>query len=295
MIAGGTPVAAHAATLACPPLTLAAIRFLVAGICLWFTARGLGYPLPFARVDRPRLWLLAALCVPLNQVGYLVGIYLAGAAHGGIAYALVPLLIYWVSLWFGQVSWTGRMTIASLLAFLGAGTVIAVTRSFNMQETTSLQMIIGDVLLLSAAFTWALFSVLSRPVIQKAGAVPTLTVVFLLGSLLQLPLVLVDGLWLELSTWRVEQLTNGGIIGILYIIFITAYLNYLLWYLVIARYDATKSSIITNSSFLITVLLEYLAGNLAWSPWVWFGSGLLLAGIILANRRPRTVSVAGRS
>lgn len=285
MISGGTPIATHAATQSCPPLTLAGIRFLLAGICLWITARAMGYALPYNREDRARLWWLAALCVPLNQAGYLVGIHFAGAAHGGIAYALVPLLIYWVSLWFGQSRWAARMAFASLLAFLGAGTVVAVTRSFNMEGTSPLKMLTGDLLLLSAAFTWALFSVLSRPLIQKSGALPLLTVVFLLGSILQLPIVIIDGICLDLSRWSWSDVTPGGLFGIAYIIFITAYLNYLLWYLVISRYDATKSSIITNSSFLITVTWEYLAGNLAWSPWVWVGSSLLLGGIVLANRR----------
>ena len=83
VIAGGTPIAVHAAVVEFPPLTVAAARFAIAGLCLGITCRLMGRPIKFPREDRRSLIWLAALCVPINQLGYLVGVKLAGAAHGG--------------------------------------------------------------------------------------------------------------------------------------------------------------------------------------------------------------------
>ena len=89
-------------------------------------------------------------------------------------------------------------------------------------------------------------------------------------------------------TWR-------GWIGFAFITFVTAYLNYLLWYLVTARYDVTRSSVVTNTHFLITVIIEASWFHQRLNAWVAVGSALLLLGVILATARPDGGAVAERS
>ncbi|MHC5108265.1 MAG: DMT family transporter [Planctomycetota bacterium] len=288
LIAGGTPIAAYAATTELPPLTVAAVRFMLAGLCLGITARVLGQKLTIRPEHRNRLLLLAALCVPINQIGFLVGVKYGGAAHAGIAYALVPVLVFWISVLVKQATVSTRMVCASSLAFAGAAIVVWTTRGDAGSADIATSTIFGDLLLLSAGVTWALFSVLSKPLLPQMGAVPLLTVVFLLGSAMHLPVVLADYLWFDLRTFDLSTVSGEAVGAFLYITIITAYLNYLLWYTIISRFDVTKSSIITNCSFLVTVGLENLLGKLVLSYWILLGSLLLLAGIILANLRGRS-------
>src|SRR3990172_8152529 len=123
LIAGLTPIAARMATAELPPLTLAFFRFGSAGVLLILTANALGLRWSITPANRKLVIGLGLLCVPINQFGFLVGIKLANASHAAIAYALVPLLVYWISLALRRTTLSLRMTLASLFAFAGATVV----------------------------------------------------------------------------------------------------------------------------------------------------------------------------
>jgi drug/metabolite transporter (DMT)-like permease len=294
LIAGLTPIGARMATAELPPLTIAFFRFATAGVLLAVTGKLLGLRCSFPKERWPLLFGLAALCVPINQIGFLVGVQRANATHAGIAYALVPVLVYWISFMMRRASLSARLVTASTLAFAGAAAVVLSTgRLAVVDGAASYRILTGDLLLLSAAITWAMFGILSQPVVRQFGALPTLTMVFLIGAMLQLPLVLADYVWFDLSRLDLLAVTWHGLAGFAYITLITAYVNYLLWYLILARYDVTRTAIVTNASFLITVLVEaaFLGQVLSW--WVAAGSVLLLAGIGLATYAKRPAVVEG--
>ncbi len=296
LIAGLTPIAARMATAEFPPLTLAFFRFGTAGVLLILTARGLGLRWSITPANRKLVIGLGVLCVPINQFGFLVGIKLANASHAGIAYALVPVLVYWISLPLGRAPFTLRMGLASAVAFAGAVVVdLSTGQVISQPAHFGLGVFVGDLLLLSAAASWSLFAVLSQPLVRELGAVQTLTSVFLIGTLWQVPLVVADALWFDLSTFSLSSVTWRGWAGFAYITLITAYLNYLLWYLVTARYDVTRSSVVTNTHFLITVIIEAAWFHQRLSGWAAVGSALLLLGIVLATSRDDKGAIADRS
>ena len=288
VIAGLTPIAARMATAELPPLTMGFVRFGTAGVLLVLTTKLLGLTWSIPREWRGVLIALGALCVPINQVGFLCGVKLANASHAGIAYALAPVLVFWISLAMGRTSLSRRVACASLLAFVGAAVVVLATGERDTAAArSSVAFIVGDILLLSAAASWALFSVLSQPVVKKLGAIQTLTAVFLIGAVLHLPIVAVDYLYFDLGRFDWGIVTWRGVAGFAFITLITAYLNYLLWYVVIARYDVTRSTIVTNAFFLITVLAEAVFFDQRLSWWVAPGSLVLFAGIALATYVPQ--------
>lgn len=296
LIAGLTPIAARMATAELPPLTLAFFRFGAAGVLLVLTAKALGLRWSITPANRRLIIGLGVLCVPVNQFGFLVGIKLANASHAAIAYALVPLLVYWISLFLGRTTFTLRMGLASAVAFAGAAVVdLSTTQAVSQPAQFGLGVFVGDLLLLLAALSWSLFAVLSQPLVKELGAVQTLTSVFLIGTLWQVPLVAADALWFDLSTFQLSGVTWRGWAGFAFITLVTAYLNYLLWYLVTARYDVTRSSVVTNTHFLITVIIEASWFHQQLSGWVAVGSALLLLGIVLATARPDAGAVAERS
>jgi drug/metabolite transporter (DMT)-like permease len=296
LIAGLTPIAARMATAELPPLTLAFFRFGAAGVLLVLTAKALGLRWSITPANRRLIIGLGVLCVPINQFGFLVGIKLANASHAAIAYALVPVLVYWISLLLGRTPLTLRMGLASAIAFAGAAVVdLSTTQAISRPASFGLGVFVGDLLLLSAALSWSLFAVLSQPLVKELGAVQTLTSVFLIGTLWQIPLVAADALWFDLSTFQLASVTWQGWAGFAFITLVTAYLNYLLWYLVTARYDITRSSVVTNTHFLITVIIEASWFQQRLSGWVAVGSALLLLGIILATSKPDAQAATERT
>ncbi|MCG8403837.1 MAG: DMT family transporter [Phycisphaerales bacterium] len=274
MIAGVTPIAARMALDGFPPMTMAWFRFGSAGFLLWLTLRCRKKRLDFRREDLPMLIGLALICVPINQYGFLVGIKKANASHAGLFYALAPVLVFWISLLFRKTTYNHLMLVAALLAAAGAGCVI--WPSFRLGCAWTGGTLVGDLLLLLAIVSWALFVVLSKPLISRFGALKTLTAVFLLGTLLHTPFVCFDLHQLDI---RAARWTAWA--GFAYITGVTCYVNYLLIYLVLARYEATRAMIVVNGSFLITVFVEWLAFREPLTRYFFYGTVLILVAISL--------------
>ncbi len=274
LISGLTPICGRLAVQEVPWMTLAWIRFAVAGGLLYLTARRQGRRLPFRRDTIWPLLGIAALCVPLNQFGYLQGLALANASHGGVFYALSPVLIFWGAVLLRRSRFRWTLCCASLLAFGGAACVTV--SSGEVGFSTDPRMLRGDLLLLFAVSTWALYSLLSKPYVERHGAVATLSAVCLLGAALHTPLVLLD-----LPRYADVVITWRGVVGTAYLTLVTSFINYLLWYVVIARHDISKASVIVNTNFLITVLLGYLFLDESINLLFVIGAVLTLCGIAL--------------
>lgn len=286
IIGGLTPVFGKYAVTQWPWMTLAWMRFGVAGLMLAVTARILGRRLPLTKSNLAVFAGLGALCVPINQTGFLLGLKLANASHAGIFYALNPILVFWGALFAGQSRFRADLLIASLLAFAGAAAVVLSSDGASMLSVSG-EMAAGDLLLFLAIVSWSAFSVLSRPVILRYGVIETLSTVFLIGAVMHTPLALLDIHRLDLGA-----VTATGWAGILYVTLVTSYINYMLWYMVITRHDITRIAVVTNCHFVVTVAVAVIFQGDPISGLLAVGCVLILGGIVLATR-PRSKKVSG--
>ena len=82
---GGTWVAGHVAVEALPPLTIAAVRFLIASALLWGWARAQGHrEHRIARADLPVILMMGATAIAIYNVLFLYGLTMAPASDGAI-------------------------------------------------------------------------------------------------------------------------------------------------------------------------------------------------------------------
>jgi len=273
-IGGTTPVAARFAVETLPPMTIAWCRFGTAGVLLWLTLRIRGRLLSIERRHWPLIAGLGLLCGPINQIGFLGGVKLANASHAGLFYALGPVLVFWLSVALRRERYNGLMLIAAVLAFAGAACIILSSKKAATDSGGN--MLLGDLLLALAILSWSLFIVLSKPLIRTVGALPTLTIVFIVGTVLHTPLVLIDVGRLDFAVVKWQSLAGFG-----YITLITSFVNYLLIYLVIAKYEATRAMIVMNGHFLVTVAVEKLLWDEPLPSLIVLGAGLIVGAIAL--------------
>jgi drug/metabolite transporter (DMT)-like permease len=276
LIAGLTPIGARMATAELPPFFIGWVRFGAAGFCLLVAAKAMGRRYRFGWKHLLPLLGISAICVPLNQAGFLYGVKHANASHASLFYALTPLLVFWGLLLLGRTQFRWIMLVATVVSFAGAASAMMPKL---MAAETSAMFLRGDLLLFSAVCTWTLFTILSKPYVIEFGPLVTLSVVFLLGAVLQTPLMLLD-----LDALLNSTVTWGGLSGLVFITLITSFANYLLWYVVIARYDIAKAAVVVNSSILITIAVEYLMFDEPMTWWLPPAAGLTLLGIWLATR-----------
>lgn len=278
-----------------PVGVLPLLRFSVATLCLipFLADRGaLGRLL---RGDWPRLALVAALCVPINQSFFLNAAKLGPNSHVGLFYATCPLIV-WILAWLlGHERldlsrlWGVLASIAGVVVILlgnlwgGAGGSPAETRN----------VMIADFLLVGAVLSWGAYLTLSKPLILRHGALPVLAGTFLVGCLFQVPIALATSpSWLP----RLGQVSTRAWTGLAILALFITPLNLALQNLSLRRLDASQVATFSNVAPVLTVLWGVLFFNEALPPALVVGGMLTLGGIVWTGRprKPARAAIVAR-
>jgi drug/metabolite transporter (DMT)-like permease len=256
-----------------PPFTLLSLRLLLGiaslGLVVW--ARGQ------LRASRAQLRELVAIGV----VGYGVslGLQFAGtklstAANGAVLTSTTPAFVFLFALWILKERVTRRRLLALLLSSAGVLVIIDLHSA-----SLSSDLFWGNLSLLAAGLTWALFSVLVRRVTRTLDALPVTFFAFLGG----LPVALPGAAW-ELSAQSV-QIPSGWIwAGVLYLGIISTALAAYLWNKAFELLDAGVASLTFFAQPVFGAALGFLFLGERITPGFIFGGLLIGASLIAAMR-----------
>lgn len=161
---GTNPASVKFAVGEIPPLSLAAMRFFVAGVLLVGLLRLVepgGMP---SRRDLPRLAGLGVFGVGLNQAAFAVGVDMTTASHTAMVYATAPIwgMLLGAALGLERPRLRGVLGVALALAGLGA----VVAGGSVGSGSTGGASVVGDLLVTVAAACWGAYAVLSLPLLR---------------------------------------------------------------------------------------------------------------------------------
>jgi drug/metabolite transporter (DMT)-like permease len=200
------------------------------------------------------------------------GIHHTSPGHAALLIALSPVLAALLArLLYAEVLGARRLT-GIMLAF--AGVALIVTRRSEGPAS-----VLGDLLCLGASLSWALYTVVGKPLLARARPLAVTTWATLLGVIPMLPLGLPG-----LREVRWEHLTPGQWLLLAYLSAGTIALGNLLWYVALAR---TATARVVVFSFLIPVIAATIAvraGQEALTPPLVLGALAVLGGVALAQR-----------
>jgi drug/metabolite transporter (DMT)-like permease len=256
-----------------PPFTLVTLRLLLGALTLTMILLVKGWP----SISRKQVFQVLGV----GFVGYGVslslqfwGTKLSTAANGSLVTSATPafvLLFAWLLL--GEKV-TGRRLLALVLATLG---VVAVIDPRSAQMNPSL--FLGNLLLIGAAITWALYSVLVRKVTQTTDILLFSTVAFLGG----LPVTVPASVW-ELSTVSIGRITPAVVAGVLFIGIISTALAMVLWNTAFAYVSASLASLTFFAQPVVGTLLGAFFLGETITPLFLVGGLLIGTGIVIASR-----------
>jgi drug/metabolite transporter (DMT)-like permease len=176
--------------------------------------------------------------------------------------------------WILKERVTRNRVIALLLASLGVVAVVDPrTLIFGGAE------VIGNLILIGAALTWGLYSVLIKRLSQHGSVLEVSMYAFLGG----LPLSMTAaGFERDLIVWHA---INGVVIlGVLYLGIISTALAMYLWNSALARLDAGIVSLLFFAQPVVGASLGVIFLGEALSHGFWVGAALISAGLLLAAR-----------
>ncbi len=256
-----------------PPFILVTVRLILGAVTLAIVLAIRGFP----KLTRNQFWQV----IGVGFVGYgvslglqFLGTKMSTAANGSLVTSATPafvLLFAWILLG-EQITW--RRLLALFLATLGVVAVID-PRSAQLNP----ELFTGNMILIGAAITWALYSVLVRKVTQDTDVLMFSMLAFLGG----LPVSIPAGAW-ELSTLGMGKITIGVVGGVLFIGIISTALAMVLWNTAFNTVDASLASLTFFAQPIVGTLLGWFFLHERITPLFLVGGLLIGIGLVISSR-----------
>jgi len=270
---GGMYVVSKVVLEIIPPFSLVTLRLVLGAITLAIVLFIRGFP----TISRRQI----AQVLGVGFVGYgislclqFLGTKLSTAANGSLVTSATPafvLLFAWLLL---KEKITARRLLALFLATLG---VIAVIDPRSAQLNPDL--FLGNLALIGAAITWALYSVLVRRSTQNMDILLFSLIAFMGG----LP-VCVPAAARELSTVGTGEISLGVVGGVLFLGIISTALAMVLWNTAFAYVDAGLASLTFFAQPVVGTILGWVFLKEKMTPLFLLGGFLIGIGLVISSR-----------
>jgi RarD protein len=283
LIAATTHLMAKSVTAEVHPVLVVLWRgvFTCIAYAVWFLlARSL-----VKRIDRsdwPMLVLLGAINMPINQLLFIWGVKYTTAPNAALAYALTPMFVVIIGMMFFKDRPHGRRLFGLVLAILGAVIVL-----LDRGASTSASHMLGNVMVLMASASWAVYTVMGRRLAVKYGPLYTTGLSFFTGLLLYLPVSLLVPVPLSMDPLilgTASQSATTSWAQLLYLGVITSGVGYAIWVWALTRLDSSQVSVFNNLQPVLTTVLALLLFGQVPSMIFLVGGVIALTGVIMTQR-----------
>jgi drug/metabolite transporter (DMT)-like permease len=269
---GGMYVVSKVVLEIIPPFALVTLRLILGILTLAVILLFRGFP-RISKIEFLQILGVGFVGYGVSLSLQFLGTKLSTAANGSLVTSATPafvLLFAWMLL---KERITTRRLLALIVATLG---VVAVIDPRTAQLDP--ELFLGNLFLIGAAITWALYSVLVRKVTQNIDVLLFSLVAFIGG----LPVTLPSGTW-EWSTLGVGEITPGVVGGVLFLGVISTALAMVLWNTAFAYLDASLASLTFFAQPVVGSLLGWLFLGETITPLFLLGGLLIGMGLIIAS------------
>ncbi len=258
------------------PYALAFGRFLVATAVLWVFLRASGERAQISRTHLGAFLLLGLTGVFLHNVLVFMGVEHTEANRANVIFSTITIMIAMIDvLWYRQRLSRG-MVGGILLGIVGTAIVVTDGAPWRLLDGA---MGLGDGLILLSAASWALYSVLGRPLLKIYSPLTLTFYASLSGTLMLAPFVVLDWAVLPQLASDSKALAMIGFLGVL-----NSAVGFLWYYQAVARIGAVLTSAYINLVPIFGLLLSaILLGELP-NAALLIGGALVLAALWLINR-----------
>ena len=270
---GGMYVVSKVVLEVIPPFALLTIR-LVMGVLTLAVLLLLREQKEFTRRQFRDSFLVGIVGYGVSLGFQFVGTKLSTASNGSLVTSATPAFVLLFAPFLLNEKPTVRRLIALAASTLGVIAVID-PRMANFSSSLS----VGNLSLLAAALTWALYSVLVRRISMNMELLPS-SAVMLLGGI---PSSLLFGVF-EVHQQGIGEITIGILGGILFLGIISTALAMFLWNYAFAQLPAASASLTFFAQPVVGTLLGWFFLGEKITPLFLLGGVLITMGIEFAAR-----------
>lgn len=257
------------------PLAFNGLRFAIAAtVLLWLQWRFEG--LAVLRPVLPRIIVLGFVGNVAYQMLFIYGLAQTQASQASLFTATTPLWVLVLARFSGHDKFSGRVVVGLVMAL--AGVMLLLRESFT-DVGSEHRFWAGNLLLLGASVSWAIYTVYSQPLLRRLRPLALTSATMVAGAVPLLAMGLP-----EIVSMRVDDVSLASWAGLLYSALFALVFGYLAWSRGVQAIGSTRTASYVN---LIPVVATATA-------FVWLGERLsslqllggvaVIAGIALSRR-----------
>ena len=274
LIWAGNWVFARAVRFDVPPVALAFWRWLVAFVIL--------SPLAYSRVREQwrvvlRSWrvlcLLALFATVFQHIPVYIGLRDTTATNGALLNSATPIMIFMLSRVLVGERWSVRQALGVAISL---GGVVAIVVHGDVSVLASLGLNGGDLWVLLATLSWAIYTVCLRWRPAELDPLAMLWTISALGVAAILPLYA----W-ELATGRTMHVTLVALAGIAYMGAFATVVGYVFWNRAVQQVGPNRAGPFMYLMLVYTPLLAMVFLDERLQLYHFIGCALILGGIFL--------------
>lgn len=266
---GGMYVATKYALTTIPPFTLAFLRYTLAGLVLYFICRMKKVPL-WSLEEKGLLFQIGFIGYFLSIAAQFIGTKLTSAHMGAVITTLSPVFQSIFALILLKEKTSFKQVVSMLVAFVGVLVIIGLS---GLDQTNS--SLLGQLLLLAAAFFWGYYSVLSKKASIHYSSLQITTWGVITAAVMNLPFTF----W-EANLWSLGDLWQGPVLfSVFYIAILSTAVAFFLWNHGIALISSHQAALFFFLQPVVGSLLGWVVLNeqLTWS--FYLGTFLIIGGV----------------
>ncbi|MDW7675025.1 MAG: DMT family transporter [Bacillota bacterium] len=278
---GGAFTAGRLAVGEVPPFTVAFLRFSLAALLLipvmliWDPK---GYKPQLKQL--PALFLLGLTGVFSYNALFFSGLVHTTAISGSLIIAANPMATSVLSFFILKEKFTPLQIIGIIVSFTGVTYVITEGSLTTLQ---SLSFNIGDIMMVGAMLSWAVYSIVGKKVMEGLSAVTSTTYAIIIGALLFMPFYL-----LEARDFSLGQISINTWISIVYMALFASVLGFVWWYQAIKQIGASKAAVFVNLIPIFSIIIASFFGETV-SLNQLLGAALVITGVYLTAKPAKSI------
>jgi len=257
------------------PVTFNAIRFSLATVIVLLAARLGGDGWRVERRDALRLLFLGLVGNTLFQLLFINGIARTTAGNTALMMGGVPVYVSLVGAALGLERLRWRAWLGCLLAF--GGVALLVVGSGQAVEVSG-ESLVGALLVLGSTVSWALYTVLVRPLLQRYSPLKVTGLSMLAGT----PgIVLAAAPQWSAQDWPAVPWQSWA--GLAYSAALALSLSYVVWNVGVKAVGSTRTAIYSNLQPVMGLLIGWLwlDERVGWPQVV--GAAVIIVGVFLTR------------
>ncbi|HLW59337.1 MAG TPA: DMT family transporter [bacterium] len=256
-----------------PPLTLTALRYVVAAPCFVWLLRGRPLPPPRSLAAAAGLGVLG---IAVGQLSQTLGVGRTSASVATVISATIPILV----VVFARIRLRQAIALRQGLGFavaLGGVALVATGDPRHLMPLLTSRALGGEALVLFSAVTIALYYVMSVELVGRYSVITIAAVTSLAGTLALIPV----------AAWELRhaalRLTGEGVAVVGYLALLVTVVGLLIWFRALHRLPASAAAALQYLQPIVGVGASAALFGDPLGTWFGVGTGLVFLGIALST------------